>query len=369
MMRFLIFLISIICFACVESYKFVVKNSEPSLVVEGYISDVSFTESLDYPSDGRYFTVKLRFTSDVINIKDEVVSSASVNLLSDAGEKWYYTESLVDPGTYVLEAKDFKAVKGVSYKLQITLPEDKVYESDWEKMHNATPEAMGPIGIEEVEKQKYEVVMDEKVVVNIKEINVFTVLPRNESPDPAFYRWDFTPTWIYIAPLAFSSRPGYKCWTSNRNYLASYTLQADYVGGYRKNLFFLEVDGNERIFEDFSVLIRQFSMTEDLYYFWQEMQEQAGSEGLFDNPPYNLKTNIWAVDKNEKVSGYFGVVGEKATRWYFKAKDLSYYVHNYLKEECLKPYGPPARGEINPCDDCRGYGNGKATLVKPQWWR
>ena len=76
---------------CIEPYEFRIENKAPTLVVEGFISNVSYNETLQYPSDGRFFTVKLRLTSDVINVSDEVVEHASVTLVSDAGEEWEYS--------------------------------------------------------------------------------------------------------------------------------------------------------------------------------------------------------------------------------------------------------------------------------------
>ena len=43
-----------------EPYEFVIANNEPSLVIEAFVSDKSFKETVDYPSDGRYFAVKSR---------------------------------------------------------------------------------------------------------------------------------------------------------------------------------------------------------------------------------------------------------------------------------------------------------------------
>jgi hypothetical protein len=55
---------------CVEPYEFVVHDDEQALV-EAFISDKSFSETLLYASDGRYFTVKLTNTGDVTNTRPE----------------------------------------------------------------------------------------------------------------------------------------------------------------------------------------------------------------------------------------------------------------------------------------------------------
>lgn len=124
-MRSLIFFVAVLCFACVGSYEFTETRKQQGLVVEGYLSDVSYNEPVNFPSDGRYFTVSLRYTSDVNNSKDEMAPKASVSLLSDTGEEWEYSESLREPGKYVLRLPDFEAEGGKAYKLHIELANEE----------------------------------------------------------------------------------------------------------------------------------------------------------------------------------------------------------------------------------------------------
>src|SRR5690242_2747999 len=76
----------IVCMtACVEPYEFVVRDNFPSLVVEAFIADKSYSETLSYPSDGRYFSVKLSRTGDVTNLRPVPVTGATVEVLSSSG--------------------------------------------------------------------------------------------------------------------------------------------------------------------------------------------------------------------------------------------------------------------------------------------
>ncbi len=363
-MPVLVLIIFFFCLGCVEPYEFAVKNNQPSLVVEGYISNVSYSESISYPSDGRYFTVDLRYTSDVTNQRDDVVTNAAVHLISETGEMWAYTATA--PGSYQLLDKDFEAFAGVAYKLKITLTDEIVYESAWEKIEQEAP-AIGIVGFEEVEKQIKDIEAGKEVIKANKGINVFIDVPENSTGKPIFYRWDFEPMWVYIAPLAPSYQPDYRCWATNKNYLSGYTLQLDNVGGYRKDLFFIPVEQNERIFDDLSILVRQQSLSEDFFYFWKEMQEQVGGGTLSDAPPFNLQTNISSLNGEVKVSGYFGVVDEKARRWYFNSQELSYWINNSLLSDCQTNTGPG--GPPPSCTSCLSYEHGTTTNIKPAWWR
>ncbi|MDH4091798.1 MAG: DUF4249 domain-containing protein [Cyclobacteriaceae bacterium] len=359
---FLLFIVS-----CIEPYEFVIRDETQGLVVDAYISDKSFTETLSYPSDGRYFTVRLSTTSDVINIRPVMVTGAVVTLLNDLGEEWGYTESAVEPGVYYLLDNDFKALQEIQYKLRISPPDDNTYESEWQTLPAVETPSIGDIGFVETERQKYIVESNENVLRTIKGIEASIAVAKRNSSGEVFYRWDFTPLWIYVAPLSSTQSPFHQCWASSKNYIPDYVLQIDNVGGYKKDLFFLETIRNEKLFEDFSVLVTQFSTNQDYYFFWKEMQEQAQAGAIFDSPPYNLQTNLHAIGEEKPVSGYFGVVQEQARRWYFNIGDLSYTVENTLRGDCLVDYGPG--GPAEECNDCREYSFGMATTTKPLWWR
>lgn len=361
------FFLFLLIVSCIEPYEFVIPDDSRALVVEAFISDKSFSETKSYPSDGRYFSATLSYTGDVTNVRPEMISGASVLLTNDLGEQWDYTESATQPGTYYLINDDFRALKGVKYKLKVVPPNDYGYESEWEELPAVETPAMGGVGFAETEVQRYIIESGKSVLKSVKGVTTNIMLPANTTNDKIFYRWEFMPLWIYIAPLTSSSSPGYKCWATDRNYISDYVLQPDVAGNYRRDLFFMETIRNERLFEDFSVLVLQYALDEEYYSFWNEMQQQVLGGALFDMPPYNLRSNFQAIEGDRNVSGYFGVVQEQAKRWYFNKGDLSYNVENTLKADCLVVYGPG--GPAEECLDCRFYSFGTTTTTKPAWWR
>ena len=362
--RFFYILLFTSILGCIEPYEFVIKDDTPVLVVEGFITNVSYNQSKGYPGEGRYFKVKLSNTSDVTNRRGESVTGALVQLVSSEKKTWLYDE--VADGEYILMDKDFAARADVNYKLLISLSGGDSFESEWLSLPKTDEQKMGDISFKEISKEVYEVVAGENKIKTIQGINVRVDIPENESRLPRYYRWDVEPVWEYTVPL----RPyiNKTCWIRSNTYLANYTLQEDFVGGYANDLLFMETHGNERLFEKFSLLVKQYVLNEKDYYFFSELQELSTAGAFFDKPPYNLKTNIMSVESDTKVVGYFWVASEQAKRWYFDIYDLSYPVNNHLLEECLKPYGPPAMGDIDPCKDCLGYPNGDPSLAKPEWW-
>jgi len=369
------FCLFLLVFGCIEPYQFVVNDDSPTLVVEGYISDKSFNDSKNYPSDGRYFGLRLTNTSSVTNVRSTPVTGASVVLMSDAGESWQYQES-GERGLYELYDPSFAAQPGVEYSLQINVNDD-VYESSWEALPEVEVPPMGTVDFQETESQKYVMEAGSEVLRTIQEIKARISVNENQSGETIYYRWKYTPMWVFIAPLSPSiTRPGYKCWVTSRDYLTTYALQEDNAGRYKKELFSLPTIANERLLDDFSVLIQQFAMNEEDFFFWKEMYDRNESNVLLDKPPFNLKTNLESVAGDKKVSGYFGVFKEQATRWHFSVKELSYPVENAFKKGCEQAYGPPLGGCPEPfpafpaceCKYCLDYSWGVATNVKPPWW-
>ena len=361
-LRFFVFFLLVA--GCIEPYEFVIHDPSPSLVVEAFISDKSFNETLSYPSDGRYFTAKLSQTGDVTNTRPIPVNGAVVELLSSDGGTWHYTEG--DQGVYSLLDNEFKAQSGVEYKLRIMLPDETYYESEWETLPESYVPPMGEIGFTETEKQVYVMEYPKWVLRNKQVVSVNVHLPENTTGETIHYRWTYSPMWIYVAPLISQNDPVYKCWATDPNYLNTYTLQTDKSGEYNKDLFDFPTVRNERIFEKFSVLVTQHAMTEPYYNFWNEMKDQNEGSSLTDQPPYNLKTNFSSPTGGKKVSGYFGVTAEQARRWYFDRTNLSYYMPNTLRADCLVVYGPGPPAE--ECTNCTAYSFGKATTIKPSWW-
>lgn len=355
-------------FACVENYEFEIENTAPSLVVEGFISNQSYNASKLFPSDGRRFSIKLKETSRVANIHDKAVRNAKVSIVDNEGIITDYEELIDVPGTYTLNDDSFSAKAGIQYKLVIALSDNEIYETNWQEIPNVNVPEMGDVCFEEVEKKVYRWRIDEYVLAVEKGVNISIDLPLNTSDEPIYYRWKYDPTWVYIAPLASVAQPDYKCWATNELYLSSYALKMDEVGGYINDLVYMSLYRNERVFEEFSLLVTQQVISEDEFYFWDEMKVQSQRGGLFDAPPYNLKSNIHhTTDSTKHVSGHFGVIKETAVRWDFSIDDLSYKTDNYLRGDCLVIYGrgPDPAPE---CNSCLLYPNGVATISKPDWW-
>jgi hypothetical protein len=258
---------------------------------------------------------------------------------------------------YQLRDDEFRAAEGVLYRISVTTPDDIHIESDWQALPAEAP-LMGQVGFRETSRPK--MILGEVRAIN--GVTAFVALPSNPTGAPLYYRWKFDPTWVYDAPLG--STPTRTCWATSPYYLVHYTLLADNQGGYPKDLFVIDVPDNERILHELSVLVEQQSMTAEYFNYWKEMQELNQPGGVFATPPFNLKTNYQSSEG--QVFGYFGVVREQATRWYFNRTDLSYPEPDWLPEQCRTPCGPGCPPPA--CVSCLRYELGDVTNVKPSWW-
>ncbi|UII34376.1 DUF4249 domain-containing protein [Fulvivirga ulvae] len=343
---------------CIEPYEFVINDGSPVLVVEGFISDASYDETLEYPSDGRYFYVKLSYTSDVTNRRGAAVTGATVTLEREGGSTWVYSER--QEGKYLLLDNGFKALADSRYRLVIELANGEQYESEWEAMPSINPVPVGRVSFEETKELAYKYVGQEEVIREVQGIDLKIGLPDNKTQNSIYYLWKFEPTWMFKAPL--HPPVNETCWISSDVYLSGFVLHEDNVGGYDKKLFFIETVGNERFLWDFSLLVKQFIVNKGYYQFMSDIQEQTNSS-LSDALPYNLQSNIKAKG-GVRVNGYFAVVKERATRWYFSQRDLSYTLKNSIEEYCLNPLTD--KGPL--CWDCMAYGSGNPSEEPPVWW-
>ena len=356
--------LSVIVSGCVEPFSFDIDRSNEPIVIESYITDVSFNQSTLYPSDGRFFKTTLRYGQNLFG-KGDNVSGAQVLLHSDRNETWSYTEWA--PGDYRLLDSQFMAQRGVQYKLEIRLPNNDIFESDWESLP-VVENRMGELGFEETTKIDTKFNKGEKVIEEVNGIELTVDIPTNESTDRRYLMWQYETTWIYRAGRLGPENPLYQCWVSGNAYLSQFNLNEDTKGGYKENLVFIDVETNERVLHEMSILVNQFSIDKKYYNFLQDLEKQRESSNLFAAPPFNLNSNYHGVNTENPVFGYFSVRDEEAKRMYFSVEDLSYSVNsNVLFETCqsaIPPYAPD-----DPCDNCLNYSyGGEPSLDAPYWW-
>lgn len=228
----------------------------------------------------------------------------------------------------------------------------------------------------------------------------------DEQNKTIYYRWDYDETWEFHSPY-FSyfdyvngrivdrdrSTNISVCWASNTstNILlgSSAKLQEDVIS---MSPLTLIPSHSWKLSVKYSMLLRQYALTEKAYQYWQNMMKNSEKIGsIFDPQPTEIKGNIYAAtDPEEVVIGYIsaGTIEEK--RIFIKGSDVPNwrYRHGCLEDVVADrpdtlaivfgngvyepidlastPSGGPAYSySTADCIDCRL----KGVNVRPPFWQ
>jgi len=230
--------------------------------------------------------------------------------------------------------------------------------------------------------------------------------PSNNS---RYYRWDYQETWNYESSelsefdwineqvvIRDSTDKIYDCWStanSSTIQIASTAKLAQDVVSQQPITAISSYD--ERLTIKYSILIKQYVLTQDAYNFWQNLQtttQQLGS--LFDAQPGQITGNIHSLtNPAEVVVGYISAsslqqkrifISRSAIRWY-GAPYYSLYgcANQTIPPDSVDYYLPPTGNRawvfigqvsnspdyiITPkeCGDCREHGGSN---IKPPFWQ
>jgi Domain of unknown function (DUF4249) len=220
--------------------------------------------------------------------------------------------------------------------------------------------------------------------------------------DTRYYLWNFTETWehnaAYNAELELvngqltqrsPSQQIYTCWASmnSTDILVgnSVNLNQDVIA---RQLITLIPPGSIKMSVLYSILVRQYAISQQAYEYWQNLKintEQLGS--IFDAQPSQLTGNIHCVSNpNEPVLGYISASSETSERIFVNRYDLIWiyyppqcYLNLYTEDLLAKvlndslhvvlisEMGAGLYGVTSvACGDCRYDGGGSNS--KPDFW-
>lgn len=245
-------------------------------------------------------------------------------------------------GVY-LSDQEFAAQDGVEYKLQVITSDGKSYGSDNMQLTAAT---------------SFDELRAERITTDLGEDGMAILV---DSFDPTgnsvYYRYEFEETYRIIAPTwaPFSligdplggcnvlkipnetdERVCYATDLSNTIILNSTNeLDEDRVSNFMVRFI---SRNNYIISHRYSILVRQYVMSNESYTFFETLNELSGSESLFsENQPGFLQGNVFSEDnEEERVLGYFDVATVSEKRIFFNFDD-------FYPGEDLPPY-------VDPCN-------------------
>lgn len=369
--------------ACVKPYDFDPGNYEKVLVVDGIITD----------QPGPY-QVSITYTYPLDTTINEYVTDATVWVEDSKGFK--YTYSLTEDEQYQ-SPSNLQGVAGETYTLHIEMPNGDTYESSSQELR--TPPAIADI------YGKFAELPNDDDVRNVGGIQFFIDSEESTAGVRHFrYEWEEGYKIITPYPARYRVLPDssivymdttlgvcYKEAASNELiYGTSVGTTANRMVEFPVHFVSEEL---QNLRNRYSLLVRQFAISESAYLFYKRLEENNNSGGsLFDQQTGSIYGNIYSTKgEDHSVLGFFEVSGVTEKRVFFNESDFDdrlhvasfpyycdasstiktvpdsalyyvtlsggniYYYDSFLNEVYIQSTG---------CTSCAFY----ASLIKPEYW-
>lgn len=215
-------------------------------------------------------TVRLNLTSPYLNNdRLPLVDNATVELIDDRGNK----QSLYQPSPGVYRTVDYKAEVGHSYTLHI-LYNGEEYQARTEVKR-----------VPPVDSLTYRLEKDR--------------LGRDDGIYVFYYGPEFPGVGDFVRVKVFRNDELLNK-TANLIIFTDRLVDGNYLAD-------LELNFNKAFEIGDKVRCEVLSLTEDAYFFYQELSTQVNNQGIFANAPSNIRTNVLNVNPNsgKKAVGYF----------------------------------------------------------------
>jgi hypothetical protein len=292
---FLLFLNS-----CIATFIPQIEEEKELLVVQGLITDQNITD-----------TIKLSRSLPLGELSSaRPVTGCSVKISDDLGNIVSLTETMA--GTY-LTPSFFRGETGRSYTLHIkanSLFNNFNYESY----------PMEMIPVPPVDSIYYEKTVIEPASGFFKGVDGCQIFLNTHDPENKcrFFRWDFSETWVLRLLFEVKNQT---CWVSDKSHSINIKSTAAFDESSITRLPINYITNvTDRLKTEYSILVNQYSMTEDEYIYWEKIQNIAVEVGgLYDVIPASVPSNIRCIENPaEKVLGYFSVSAISSKRIFIK---------------------------------------------------
>ena len=330
---------------CIDPYVPELSGYESLLVVDGLITDANNS-----------YSVKLTKTFQNQSSVPEPVNDADLSISDDTGRKYYLF--YMRNGIYQTDSLAFRGVIGRTYVLHILTHEGNEYSSE-PCILQSVPE------IDSVYFAK-----DQKLLENGTDLRqgVSIYLDSKEGDFNRYYRWAFEETWKFRVPdpqkynYDMASGALYPihdlkefCWKTRKSdeILINSVLPGQPALIKKEPIYFIASDISDRLLIQYSILVKQYSISGKEYEFWNNLKNVNESGGdIFAKQPYTVVGNVKNVkNPKERVLGYFQVsaVAQKRANLPFskiiKMKLPFYHYNSCFRIEAapsdfMTPYGP-----------------------------
>ena len=337
--RKIIVLVLLIFFAgihCVRNIQLPVRFPTPELVVEGFISTDPPPYSVNLSYSGAYGNTYQAGMDTTFYIVD-----ARVVIQDDQGDSTVC--AWTGNGTYQSSDSNFIGAVGRTYKLIVYLSNGQTYISKPEKIV-----AVPPI-------DSLTALYDSSYIENIRPTQFIISVNTHDPPGiPNFYRWIATG---YIPRVSY----GGNCCSLCDQYLPENqitVLSDQFINGReieQQPVYYSPVYWFGKHF----VEVKQYSISQDIYLFWEQYLAQTNRTGsILDPLPASLRGNIYnQSDSNDFALGLFAA-SDVYTK---KAVFIPFFLQEYLLLDIA--------GEFIQPDSCQvAYPNAIPDNTDPPGW-
>jgi hypothetical protein len=315
------FLVLAIIASCIDPYYPSINNYNSLLVVEGLITN-----------ENSSYKIKLQRTTKNENSTPEKVTDANVYIIDGDGIKTDLKNC--SDGYYKTDSTSFIGVIGKKYTLHILTSDGKEYKSDECTM-------LPVAGIDTIYYEKGTEIsgVEAEMPVGLKiYLNSADATGINQ-----YFRWTFEEDWKFLIPCPkrynclmvldqetyiIEEVPVVKdiCWKKSLSdkiiTKSILSAESDFIN--RQLIQFINPVKSDRLTQQYSILVKQYSLSEKEYDFWNNLKKVNDAGGdIFSSQPYQINSNIHNVnDAGEVVPGYFEVSAVSQKRMYIAAYNL-----------------------------------------------
>lgn len=331
----ILFITAALC-TCVDPYNPKISSHESFLVVEGLITD-----------ENASYEVKLSRTMQSAESIPEKVSDASIFITDENGDKTILNNA--GNGLYKTDSTVFNGATGKTYTLHISTSNGSEYTSE--------PCLMLPVP--DIDSVYYE--KDEELISNQSETRkgIKIYLDSKEGDENnQYFRWEFVETWKFRVP--FPKKYNYIdsatiipvdvvnefCWKQQKS---SEILVKSFSPGQahiikKEPLCFIASDKSDRLSIQYSILVKQYSISKKVSDFWDNLKQvNEGGGNIFDPQPFPVISNISNVnDPADRVLGYFQVSGMKQKRIFIPFSEIVGLDLPFFQPDCKRIAVSPA---------------------------
>jgi Domain of unknown function (DUF4249) len=282
---------------CISQFTPETDEKSNMLVVQGMITN-----------QDRAYSIKISRSQPLgKTVVPKPVKGCEVKITDDCDETYNLKEIVA--GTYASDSTKFRGHVGGKYTLTIKTG-SLTYVSETMEMMPAPP-------IDSIFYEKILMVQSNEWGKPEEGCQIYL-----NTYDPTgkcfFFRWDYTETWEFHLHFV-GLNPC--CWITQKsdNIMIKSTKEYDKSRITRYPIRFVS-NNSDRLSVKYSLLVNQYSLNEDEYNFWEEIQNVSQNVGnLYDMTPTFIPGNIHNVDDPEEtVLGYFSVSSISRKRIFIK---------------------------------------------------